>query len=75
VTVVPEIEMPGHCLAVLAAYPEISCTGGPFTVPPGVTWPIKDVYCPGNEKMFKFLADVLTEIIALFPGEYIHIGG
>jgi hexosaminidase len=75
VTVVPEIEMPGHCLSVLAAYPELSCAGGPFTVPPGGYWPIKDVYCPGNEKTFKFLEDVLTEVIALFPGEYIHIGG
>ncbi len=75
VTVVPEIEMPGHCLAALAAYPELSCTGGPFTVPPGGYWPIVDVYCPGNEKTFAFLEDVLTEVIALFPGDYIHIGG
>jgi len=75
VTVVPEIEMPGHCLGALASYPELSCSGGPFTVPPGGVWPIKDVYCPGNEKTFKFLEDVLTEVIALFPGQYIHIGG
>jgi hexosaminidase len=75
VTVVPEIEMPGHCLSALAAYPELSCTGGPFTVPPGGVWPNKDVYCPGNEKTFKFLEDVLTEVVALFPGDYIHIGG
>ena len=75
VTVVPEIEMPGHCLSALAAYPGLSCTGGPFTVPPGGVWPNKDVYCPGNEKTFKFLEDVLTEVVALFPGDYIHIGG
>jgi hexosaminidase len=75
VTVVPEIEMPGHCLAALAAYPELSCTGGPFTVSPGGYWPIMDVYCPGNEKTFAFLEDVLTEVIALFPGDYVHIGG
>jgi len=75
VTVVPEIEMPGHCLSALAAYPELSCTGGPFTVPPGGVWPIKDVYCPGNEKTFKILQDVLSEVVALFPGDFVHIGG
>ena len=75
ITVIPEIEMPGHCLAALASYPQYSCTGGPFTVPPGGVWPIKDVYCPGNEETFQFLQDVLGEVIALFPSEYIHIGG
>ena len=75
VTIVPEIEMPGHCMSALAAYPQLSCTGGPFTVPPGGVWPIVNVYCPGNDETFAFLEDVLTEVIALFPGDTIHIGG
>ncbi len=75
ITVIPEIEMPGHCLAAITSYPQYSCTGGPFTVPPGGVWPIKDVYCPGNEETFQFLQDVLAEVIKLFPAEYIHIGG
>ncbi|TZF82825.1 family 20 glycosylhydrolase [Pedobacter sp. BS3] len=74
ITVVPEIEMPGHSLAALVAYPELSCTGGPFKMP--VAWGIqKDIYCAGNEQTFKFLEDVLTEVVALFPSPYIHIGG
>jgi hexosaminidase len=74
VTIVPEIEMPGHSLAALTAYPEFSCTGGPFEV--GTKWGVfPDVYCAGKEATFKFLEDVLTEIIDLFPGTYIHIGG
>jgi hexosaminidase len=75
VTIVPEIEMPGHCVAALAAYPQLSCKGGPFTVPPGGVWPDMDVYCPGNDETFTFLEDILTEVIALFPGDVIHIGG
>jgi len=74
INVVPEIEMPGHSLAALAAYPELSCTGGPFEV--GNFWGVvKDVYCAGNDKVFDFLQDVLTEVLNLFPGKYIHIGG
>ncbi len=74
ITVLPEIEMPGHCQAALAAYPELSCTGGPFKV--CTAWGIyKDVYCAGNEKTFTFLENVLAEVFELFPGEYIHIGG
>jgi hexosaminidase len=74
ITVIPEIEMPGHSLAALAAYPELSCTGGPFEV--GTKWGVFDnVYCAGKEETFKFLEDVLTEVIALFPSQYIHIGG
>jgi hexosaminidase len=74
IKIVPEIEMPGHCMASLAAYPELSCSGGPFEVPS--IWGVKkDVYCAGNEKTFEFLTDVLDEVMELFPGEYIHIGG
>ncbi|TAL38999.1 MAG: beta-N-acetylglucosaminidase [Spirochaetes bacterium] len=74
ITVVPEIEMPGHCQAVLAAYPELSCTGGPFKV--SARWGIhRDVFCAGSEDTFRFLGDVLAEVAAMFPGKYIHIGG
>jgi hexosaminidase len=73
ITVVPEIEMPGHSQAALAAYPKFSCTGGPFEVAKG--WGVfEDVFCP-KEETFTFLEDVLTEVMALFPSEYIHIGG
>ena len=75
VTIIPEIEMPGHTMSSLAAYPELSCTGGPFKVPE--EWGVirKDIYCAGNEQTFRFLEDVLSEVIGLFPGQYIHIGG
>ena len=74
VTIIPEIEMPGHALAALASYPELSCTGGPFEV--ATKWGVfNDVYCAGKEQTFHFLEDVLSEVIDLFPGEYIHIGG
>ncbi|MCI0692494.1 glycoside hydrolase family 20 protein [candidate division KSB1 bacterium] len=74
VTIVPEIEMPGHSVAALAAYPEYSCTGGPFEVE--TQWGVhKEVYCAGNDGTFLFLEDILTEVLALFPSEYIHIGG
>jgi len=74
VTIVPEIEMPGHSQAALAAYPELGCTGGPYE--PAKIWGIfPDVYCAGNEQTFRFLDDVLEEVCALFPGQYIHIGG
>lgn len=73
ITVVPEIEMPGHATAALAAYPEFSCTGGPFEV--GTKWGVlDDVFCP-NENTLNFLKAILDEIIPLFPSEYIHIGG
>ncbi len=74
VTVMPEIELPGHATAALAAYPELGCTGGPYQV--HTTWGvIEDVFCAGNDKTMTFLDDVLTEVCALFPSTYIHIGG
>jgi hexosaminidase len=73
VTVIPEIELPGHAVAALAAYPELACTPGPFAV--WTTWGVtEDVYCP-SERTFAFLEDVLTEVMDLFPSPYIHIGG
>jgi hexosaminidase len=74
ITIVPEIEMPGHSVAALAAYPQYSCTGGPFET--RTTWGVsEDVYCAGNDSTFAFLENILTEVCALFPGQYIHIGG
>jgi hexosaminidase len=74
VTIVPEIEMPGHCTAALAAYPQYSCTGGPFKV--GTHWGIyPDIYCAGNDATFTFLENILTEVMGLFPSQFIHIGG
>ena len=74
VMVVPEIEMPGHSVAALASYPELSCAGGPFEVQNW--WGIHpDVYCAGNERTFEVLQDVLSEVIDLFPSPYVHIGG
>jgi hexosaminidase len=74
IEIVPEIEMPGHSSAALMAYPQFSCTGGPFSndMAGGV---FDGVYCAGNEDTFAFVEDVLTEVCALFPGPYIHIGG
>lgn len=66
IEVIPEIEMPGHSEEVLAAYPELSCSGVPY----------KDAdFCPGKEETFTFLENVLTEVMELFPSEYVHIGG
>ncbi len=75
ITIVPEIEMPAHATAALAAYPQYSCSGGPFTVLPGGVWPITDIYCAGNDSTFSFLENVLSEVIDLFPSKYIHVGG
>jgi hexosaminidase len=74
INIIPEIEMPGHSLASLASYPENSCTGGPFE-PTNLFGVFNDIYCAGNEGTYKFLQDVLDEVIALFPGKYVHIGG
>lgn len=74
ITVIPEVELPGHALAALTAYPELSCTGGPFQL--RNKWGVEEnVYCAGNEQTFKFLEDVLEEVIPLFPGKFFHIGG
>ena len=73
ITIIPEIEMPGHSLAALAAYPEMGCTGGPYQVI-GEWGVFEDVYCT-KEQTFTFLEDILTEVISLFPGTYIHVGG
>jgi len=73
VTIIPEIEMPGHAMAALASYPELSCTGGPFEVE-GLWGIFNDIYCP-KEETFTFLENVLSEVIDLFPSKYIHIGG
>ena len=74
ITVIPEIDMPGHMQAALAAYPNLGCTGGPYEV-----WKIwgvsEDVLCAGNDETLKFIEDVLGEIIQIFPSEYIHVGG
>lgn len=74
VTIVPEIEMPGHSLAALSAYPHLGCTGGPYEA--ATKWGVfDDVYCAGKESTFTFLQDVLDEVLELFPSEYIHVGG
>ena len=74
ITVIPEIDMPGHMRAALAAYPELGCTGGPYEV--GHKWGIyTDVLCVGNEQIYPFLQDVINEIADIFPAQYLHIGG
>ncbi len=73
ITVIPEIEMPGHSLAALASYPELGCTEGPYEV--ATTWGVfEDIYCT-KEQTFEFLENVLLEVMDLFPSTYIHIGG
>ena len=74
ITVIPEVDLPGHMVAALAAYPELGCTGGPYEV--WTRWGVApDILCAGNEKIYTFLEAVLTELIDIFPSEYIHIGG
>ena len=77
VTIVPEIDIPGHSMAALSAYPEISCTGGPFHVNVGNTFytEIENSLCAGNEQTFEVLDSVFAEVARLFPSPYIHIGG
>ena len=74
ITVIPEIDLPGHTRALLAAYPEMGCTQGPYEV--GHNWGIyEDVLCLGNEKIYPFLQDIIDELIPIFPAPYFHIGG
>lgn len=74
ITVIPEIDIPGHMQAALASYPELGCTGGPYEV--WKMWGVsEDVLCIGNDQSLKFLEDVFAELIEIFPSEYIHIGG
>ena len=74
ITIVPEIDLPGHQQAALSSYPELGCTGGPYEV--WTQWGVSDnVICAGNDQAMQFLEDVLAEVIEIFPSEYIHIGG
>ena len=74
ITVIPEIDLPGHMQAALAAYPELGCTGGLYEV--WKMWGVsEDVLCAGNDKTLTFIEDVLNEIVDIFPSEYIHVGG
>jgi len=74
ITVIPEIDMPGHMVAALTAYPELGCTGGPYEV-----WPVwgvsDDILCGGNPRVYDFLEDVFSEVMQLFPSKVIHVGG
>ena len=74
ITVVPEIDIPGHSLAILASYPKLGCTGGPYEVT-GAARVETEVLCAGNEDVYTFLEDVFDEVLDLFPSDYIHIGG
>ena len=74
ITVIPEIDMPGHMMGALHAYPELGCTGGPYDV--WCQWGVsEEVLCAGNDATLKFIEDVLGEIVQIFPSEYIHVGG
>ena len=74
ITVIPELEIPGHEMAAIAAYPQLSCKGEPGT--PRIIWGVEDiVMCPGKEEVFDFLEDVVDEMVPLFPSEYFHVGG
>jgi hexosaminidase len=75
ITIVPEIEMPGHSQAAMTAYPNLSCSGKPYRRPKNLVFDFTDPFCAGNDSTFIFLEDVLTEVMELFPSEYIHIGG
>lgn len=74
ITVIPEVDLPGHMQAALAAYPHLGCTGGPYEV--WTQWGVSDqVLCAGNDSVLTFIDDVLTEVMEIFPSEYIHVGG
>lgn len=74
ITIIPEVDLPGHMVAALASYPSLGCTGGPYEVQ-GVWGVHPDVLCAGKEETYEFVTDVLSEVIELFPSRYIHIGG
>lgn len=74
ITIIPEVDMPGHMVAAMSAYPELGCTGGPYEV--WCMWGVTDdILCVGKDQTLRFVKDILDEVVALFPGEYIHIGG
>ena len=75
IDVVPEIEMPGHSSAILAAYPQFACDNYPYCVAIGPYWPPKAILCGGNDSVLVFLKDVFDEVMELFPYEYVHLGG
>lgn len=76
ITIIPEIELPGHSQAALAAYPQFSCIGKDEKIDVANDWGVfKEIYCAGNDSTFIFLEDILTEVMEIFPSEYIHIGG
>lgn len=74
ITIIPEVDLPGHMLSALTAYPELGCTGGPYEL--WTRWGISDdVLCAGNDSVYTLLEDILTDVAEIFPSEYIHIGG
>ena len=75
IDIMPEIELPGHSAAILAAYPQLGCTGKEFYVQIGPYWPPEAILCAGNDNVMQFLFDVIDEVVEIFPYEYIHIGG
>ncbi len=75
IDIIPEIEIPGHCSAILYAYPQFACDDYPYTVAVGPYWPPKAIMCAGNDEVVQFYKQVLTEVAELFPYQYIHIGG
>ena len=75
IEVIPEIEIPGHCSEILAAYPEFACDDHPYVVEVRPYWPPKAILCGGNDKVMKFLREVIDEVAELFPSAYIHVGG
>ncbi|MBD0835248.1 beta-N-acetylhexosaminidase [Aestuariibaculum suncheonense] len=75
VEIIPEIEMPAHVSSAIASYPELACFNQKIGVPSGGVWPITDIYCAGKDDTFTFLENVLTEVMAIFPSKYIHVGG